>query len=936
MKKTNNKRKTIILAIILINILLIPYISQILTKHIPKEGLNLDFKPIISQPPLVDINDPNENELFGSTPPDYNVTITDGGAGVNETWYQLNNGTLWSGNFTFSGSTGTINKTDAWDLFDNGTVTVTFFANSTLGELNSSQVVLRKDLDSPTVVIVSPSAGTYGSGSLLINASITDSSSTISNAIAMINASTPFNISLSQSGNYWSGNWDNISSYTTGDYEIRIWAIDDKGNADQTQSVVITIDLDTPTVVIISPLAGTYGSGSLLINASVTDSLSSVSNAIAMINASTPFNITLSQSGNYWSGYWNNISSYTTGDYEIRIWAIDDEGNVDQTQTVVITIDLDSPTVVIVSPTAGTFGSGSLLINASVTDSLSSISNAIAMFNASTPFNISLSQSGNYWSGYWNNISSYTSGDYEIRIWAIDDEGNADQTQSVVITIDVDGPTVVLISPTAGIYGSGSLLINASVIDSLSSVSNAIAMINASTPFNISLSQSGNYWSGYWNNISSYTSGDYEIRIWAIDDKGNVDQTQTVVITIDIGAPVVTIIAPTAGTYGSGSLLINASVTDSLSSVSNAIAMINSSTPFNISLSQSGNYWSGYWNNISSYTTGDYEIRIWAIDNEGNADQTQSVVITIDLDAPTVVIVSPAAGTYGSGSLLINASVTDLLSSVSNAFAMINASTPFNITLSQSGNYWSSYWNNISSYTTGDYEIRIWAIDDKGNVDQTQTVVITIDLDSPTVVIVSPSAGTYGSSPLLINASVTDLLSAVSNVIAMINASTPFNISLSQSGNYWSGLWNNISSYTSGDYEIRIWAIDDSGNADQTQTVIITIDTGAPIVTIITPTAGIYGSSPLLINASVTDSLSSVSNVIAMINASTPFNISLSQSGNYWSGTWNNISTYGDGDYEIRIWAIDDKGNINQAETVVITIDTGAPIVTIITPNCHD
>ncbi|MHA2038258.1 MAG: Ig-like domain-containing protein, partial [Promethearchaeota archaeon] len=253
MKKTNNKRKTIILAIILINILLIPYISQILTKHIPKEGLNLDFKPIISQPPLVDINDPNENELFGSTPPDYNVTITDGGAGVNETWYQLNNGTLWSGNFTFSGSTGTINKTDAWDLFDNGTVTVTFFANSTLGELNSSQVVLRKDLDSPTVVIVSPSAGTYGSGSLLINASITDSSSTISNAIAMINASTPFNISLSQSGNYWSGNWDNISSYTTGDYEIRIWAIDDKGNADQTQSVVITIDLDTPTVVIISP-----------------------------------------------------------------------------------------------------------------------------------------------------------------------------------------------------------------------------------------------------------------------------------------------------------------------------------------------------------------------------------------------------------------------------------------------------------------------------------------------------------------------------------------------------------------------------------------------------------------------------------------------------------------------------------------------------------
>ncbi|MHA2268713.1 MAG: Ig-like domain-containing protein, partial [Promethearchaeota archaeon] len=330
------------------------------------------------------------------------------------------------------------------------------------------------------------------------------------------------------------------------------------------------------------------------------------------------------------------------------------------------------------------------------------------------------------------------------------------------------------------------------------------------------------------------------------------------------------------------------------------IAMINASTPFNISMTEgAGNYWTCTWDNISFYTSGDYEIRIWAIDDEGNADQGQAVVITIDVDEPIVLIVSPSAGTYGSGPLMINASVTDSLSAVSNAFAMVNASTPFNISLSQSGNYWSATWGNISFYTSGDYEIRIWAIDDIGNVDQTQTVVITIDLGAPTVVIVSPSAGTYGSSPLLINASVTDSLSAVSNVIAMINASTPFNISLSQSGNYWSGTWNNISSYTTGDYEIRIWAIDGSGNVNQAETVVITLDLDVPTVVIVSPLTGTYGSSPLLINASVTDSLSSVTNVIAMINASTPFNISLSQSGNYWSGTWNNISAYGDGDYEI-------------------------------------
>ena len=67
----------------------------------------------------------------------------------------------------------------------------------------------------------------------------------------------------------------------------------------------------------------------------------------------------------------------------------------------------------------------------------------------------------------------------------------------------------------------------------------------------------------------------------------------------------------------------------------------------------------------------------------GNVNQTVSVLIMIDIDGPRVIIVSPSPGTYGPASMLINASITDDLSTVSSAFAMINATPQLNLTLTK-------------------------------------------------------------------------------------------------------------------------------------------------------------------------------------------------------------------------------------------------------------
>ena len=219
--------------------------------------------------------------------------------------------------------------------------TIQIFGNDSFGMIYQSE--LRQftiDTTGPNVAIMSPKAVTYGPPSLFINASITDSFSLISAAKAMINVSAPFNISMTQGvQNYWSCKWDNLSDYMNGEYKIMIWAIDDVGNINQTQFIVIRFDKTKPNVTIVSPIAGTYGPPSLLINVSLTDSFSNISSAKAMINAVVPFNISMNPGvGNYWSCVWDNISTYSNGVYTITIWAIDEGGNVNQTQFIVITI----------------------------------------------------------------------------------------------------------------------------------------------------------------------------------------------------------------------------------------------------------------------------------------------------------------------------------------------------------------------------------------------------------------------------------------------------------------------------------------------------------------------------------------------------------------------------------------------------------------------
>ena len=99
--------------------------------------------------PIINVNSPTLNELYGTSAPSFNVMIYD--ANLDTMWYTLNNGLT---NIIFADN-GTIEQS-AWEALPNGTVTVRFYANDSAGNIEFAEVTIRKDVNAPIVTINNP------------------------------------------------------------------------------------------------------------------------------------------------------------------------------------------------------------------------------------------------------------------------------------------------------------------------------------------------------------------------------------------------------------------------------------------------------------------------------------------------------------------------------------------------------------------------------------------------------------------------------------------------------------------------------------------------------------------------------------------------------------------------------------------------------------
>ena len=192
--------------------------------------------------PIITINSPIDNQLFGTNAPTFDLTIS--GASVDATWYTIDGGLT---NYTFVGTSGTIDQT-AWNAKSNGAVTIRFYANNTLGNLNYNEVTVRKDISAPIITINSPTPNQlFGNSAPTFDLTIAENN--LDTTWYTIDGGLTNYTFVGTSGTIDQTAWDNLND---GQVTIRFYANDTFGRIGF-QEVTIRKDVNAPIITINNP-----------------------------------------------------------------------------------------------------------------------------------------------------------------------------------------------------------------------------------------------------------------------------------------------------------------------------------------------------------------------------------------------------------------------------------------------------------------------------------------------------------------------------------------------------------------------------------------------------------------------------------------------------------------------------------------------------------
>ncbi|MFX0073894.1 MAG: hypothetical protein ACFE96_00520 [Candidatus Hermodarchaeota archaeon] len=286
--------------------------------------------------PVIIILSPTPGSYHGTLAPNFTVEITD--ADLDTMWYSIDGGVT---NNTFL-TNGTINQVQWAALpFNEGVVSLIFYANDTLGNTASVLRLIYKDTVAPTINIVSP----YLLELLGVNVpSFTvEIDDTILGTMWYSLDNGLNNYTFTTNTTFNQAAWNAVSN---GTLTIFFYAIDLVGN-EAFDSIVVRVDKITPTITVNLPVndavIGTQPTINITVEDTNVDSIwYRVGTTVIILplsanNTDVLLNILI----------WNALSE---GPFTIEFFANDTAGNLNSLYSVDLTKDIAAPTINIVHP----------------------------------------------------------------------------------------------------------------------------------------------------------------------------------------------------------------------------------------------------------------------------------------------------------------------------------------------------------------------------------------------------------------------------------------------------------------------------------------------------------------------------------------------------------------------------------------------------------
>jgi hypothetical protein len=275
--------------------------------------------------PQITIDAPTFEEKFGAVAPNFNISIVE--LNLDSTWYTIDGGIT---NITFTGLTGTVDQTE-WDKLSDGDLTLTFYAKDSAGNIGSLGVLINKDAGIPQITINTPLTDEFF-GSNAPNFDISIIESDLNSTWYTIDGGITNIIFIGLTGSINQTEWEKISSSDS--VTIRFYANDTTGNIGHAD-VIINKDIAAPSSqLIFTPYSGT---NEVITRTTFTLTANDGSGSgVSVIR----YKIDDSSWIDYTGGF--DLSGYAIGSYNISYYAIDNVGNIENFNSILVEL-VDEP-----------------------------------------------------------------------------------------------------------------------------------------------------------------------------------------------------------------------------------------------------------------------------------------------------------------------------------------------------------------------------------------------------------------------------------------------------------------------------------------------------------------------------------------------------------------------------------------------------------------
>ena len=525
-----------------------------------------------------------------------------------------------------------------------------------------------------------------------------------------------------------------------------------------------------------------------------------------------------------WTTYTGPITISADGTHKIRFRAVDNAGNISNKTNILFSIDSTSPS----APTLDAFpydylnGTSETVSWTASTDGLVAISSGINYYKIYRDIN------GGGFSFYDTNVATWyidtgliNNTEYSYYITAVDYAGNESSISNQdSFAIDMSAPEIPFLNALPSYTGNSTVTLNWNKVDD--NPSTYPAGVDFYNPYKNGVDIANVNYTGAptqtYNDTGNSDGATHQYEISATDaseptpNESALSNTENT--TIDISAPITTATLDPAIPDGNNGWYINPveftlSATDSLSGVAatyycidttgTCIPTTNYTSPFDVSTEDK---------NVN--------VRYYSIDNVGNVELVQSIVLKIDLTNP-----------YNQSILLDNGATYNTTGSV--------MADPLNSGLDATSglNYCEVSWDNGSTwensglaliwgphaYVDGTQIAQYQCTDIAGNTSGTTTDSIIVDTTPPISAIITPfNMDHHIKGKLLLKGTAFDATSGVDFVEIKIKHRNQTddgwelvqNWTLADGNTNWEYLWDN-SSETPGLYKVISRATDNAG-----------------------------------------------------------------------------------------------------------------------------